>query len=355
MARNHFIALDTHCGFSELAAVTQQGKLVRRDRCATNIPDLREAIEQVRRPRFLTFEEGPLADWLARNLAPCVDQLLVCEPRRNRLISRDGDKDDPLDALRLAQLFRGGYLKEVHQTPTLERSLLKQQVCLYHDRVRERVRQGHQLVAQFRRHGVFASVATFEDALKRRELWRQLPASEYLRRNLDRLWKIYEMHAQQEDEIRSELITLARRQEVVRRFTELPGVAWIRALTFYVFVDTPCRFDRKSTLWRYCGIGLLRRHSGQGETQTRLDHRGNRRLKDVLLGAAQSAIQQDDNPFATKYRYWTQEEGMHRSVARRNVARCLAATLWGLWKSGKRYDPAAVRGVGRPAAAKTTR
>jgi len=340
MARNHFIALDTHCGFSELAAVTQQGKLVRRDRCATNIPELRDAIERIRRPRFLTFEEGPLADWLARSLSCCVDRLLVCEPRRNRLVAREADKDDPLDALRLAELFRGGYLKEVHQTLSLERSLLKQQVCFYHDRVRERVRQGHQLVALFRRHGVFASVTALADLEQRKDLWQQLPRDPHLHRNLHRQLSIYQMHVQQEDEIRSELITLARRQEVVRRFTELPGVAWIRGLTFYVFVDTPCRFDRKATLWRYCGIGLRRRRSGVGPTQTRLDHRGNRRLKDVLIGAAQSAINQGDNPFAQKYHHWTQEEGMHRSAARRNVARCLATTLWSLWKSGNRYDPA---------------
>lgn len=201
MSHDHFIALDTHCGFSELAAVTQQGKLVRRDRCATNIPELREAIEQVRRPRFLTFEEGPLADWLTRNLSCCVDRLLVCEPRRNRLIAREADKDDPLDALKLAQLFRGGYLKEVHQTRSLERSLLKQQVCLYHDRVRERVRQGHQLVAQFRRHGVFASVTALADWERRQDLWQQLPRDPYLHRNLQRLLSVYQMHCEQEDEM----------------------------------------------------------------------------------------------------------------------------------------------------------
>jgi hypothetical protein len=27
-----------------------------------------------------------------------VDELVVCEPRRNHWIARDGDKDDPIDA-----------------------------------------------------------------------------------------------------------------------------------------------------------------------------------------------------------------------------------------------------------------
>jgi hypothetical protein len=124
----HYMALDVHCGFSEMAVVTGAGKLVRRDRCDTRIPALRDAIAQVRRPRRLTFEEGPLADWLSRELRSSVDELVVCEPRRNHWIARDGDKDDPLDAHKLADLYRGGYLKAVYQSQSLGRSLLKQQV-----------------------------------------------------------------------------------------------------------------------------------------------------------------------------------------------------------------------------------
>jgi transposase len=296
----------------------------------------------------LTFEEGPLADWLARNLRPYVDRLLVCDPRRNALIAKDGDKDDPIDAERLAQLLRGGYLKEVHQAQTLDRTILKQHVGFYHDRVRERVRQGHQLVAQLRRHGVFASISDVMDAEERRQLWKRLPARKVLRQDLDFVWQAYQLLWDQEVQLRLELVRLARREEPVRRFEKLPGFGWIRSLTFYVYIDTPARFPSKSALWRYCGIGLERRHSGGGPMKVRLTHSGNRRLKDLLLGAAKSAAAQGDNPFADKYVYWTHEEGMLPTTARRNVARCLANTLWGLWKTGSQYDPAQVRGVGRP-------
>ena len=73
--------------------------------------------------------------------------------------------------------------------------------------------------------------------------------------------------------------------------------------------------------------------------QTRLSRQGNRRLKDVLLGAAQAAIAQGDNPYAYKYRHWTQEEGIPTPNARRNVARAISTTMWSLWKTGQTYDP----------------
>lgn len=347
MSAQHFIALDTHCEFCEMVAVSSTGKVVKRQRCDTNISALVEAIESVRRPRLLTFEEGPLAGWLARNLRPHVDRLIVCDPRRNAYISKEGDKDDPIDAERLAQLLRGGYLKEVHQGESVDRNVLKQHVSFYHDQVRDRVRQGHQLVALLRRHGVFASINDVVDADERKRLWNKLPRK-LLRTDLDLVYARYELFISQEEQLRTDLVRLARREEPVRRFQELPGIGWTRAITFYVYIDTPSRFPSKSALWRYCGIGLERRHSGKGPMRIQLTKAGNKRLKDVLIGAARSAAALRDNPFADKYVYWTQEEGMHPSTARRNVARSIATTLWSLWKTGSQYDPALVRGVGRP-------
>jgi len=351
MSAQYFIALDTHCEFCEMVAVSAAGRIVQRNRCATTITALVELIERVRRPRTLTFEEGPLADWLARNLRPHVERLIVCDPRRNALIAKDGDKDDAIDAEHLAQLLRGGYLKEVHQAGSLDRTILKQHVSFYHDRVRERVRQGHQLVALFRRHGVFVSISQFVNPEQRRELWKRLPQRKLLRQDLAFVFEVYELLCAQEERLRADFLHVARKEEPVRRLAELPGVSWIRALTFYVYLDTPQRFRSKSALWRYCGIGLERRHSGTGPLRTRLSQGGNRRLKDLLLGAALSAAVQGDNPFADKYVYWTQKKGVHPTTARRNVARDIANTMWSLWKSGSQYDPARVCGVGRPSVA----
>ena len=348
MPRQYFIAFDTHCEFCEMVAVSSTGRIVKRERCDTTIPALVAALDSVPRPRALTFEEGPLADWLARHLRAHVERLIVCEPRRNALIAKDSDKDDPIDAERLAQLLRGGYLKEVHQTQSLERTLLKQHVGFYHDRVRERVRQGHQLTALLRRHGVFASIQEVVDPDERKRLWSKLPQRKVLRGDLDCVLQVYELLCRQEAELRATLVRLARREEPVRRFQDVPGFGWIRAITVYAYLDTPARFTRKSALWRYFGIGLERRRSGGGPTQVRLTQAGHRQLKNALLGAAKSAIARADNPFADKYAFWTQEEGRHPSTARRNVARCVATLLWSLWKTGSKYDPAQVRGVGRP-------
>lgn len=59
MSTIHFIALDTHCSFCEMAVMTKNGKLLQRQKLATAIPPLVNAIEAFRKPRYLTLEEGP--------------------------------------------------------------------------------------------------------------------------------------------------------------------------------------------------------------------------------------------------------------------------------------------------------
>jgi len=154
MKRSHFIGIDVHCQFCELAVVNAAGQVVQRDRCDTAIPALLQVIDGVARPRAVVIEEGPLAGWLWRELHGAVERLVVSEPRRNRLIVEDGDKDDDIDAEKLAQLLRGGFVKEVHQVASLERAVFKQQVAVYHFRVRQRVRESLRLTSLFRQHGM---------------------------------------------------------------------------------------------------------------------------------------------------------------------------------------------------------
>jgi len=61
-------------------------------------------------------------------------------------------------------------------------------------------------------------------------------------------------------------------------------------------------------------------------------------LKYTILGAAMSAVTSGKNPFADQHERWTRQ-GISPRNARRNVARSLAATLWGMWKTGSVYRP----------------
>jgi len=139
MRTEYFIAMDTHCRTTDACIKTAAGKLVKRVHASTTIPHLRAIIESVPRPRRVTFEESSMAGWLYRNLAGVADEIVVCDPRRNAYIARDGDKDDAIDTEKLNNWYRSGNLRVVHQSDSSEHAANKQLIGMYHDRVAHRV------------------------------------------------------------------------------------------------------------------------------------------------------------------------------------------------------------------------
>ena len=341
MPVEHYIAMDTHSYSTEICVKTRANTCGRKWRVPTTIPALREVISSIRRPRYVAFEEGPLASWLYRNLKADADGLTVCDPRKNAWIAKGGDKDDPIDAGKLADLLAGGFLKAVHHSDEVSRDVFKQLVGCYHERVGHRVSQANKVIGALKRWGIVVRESDFKDQARRVGLLAKLPEGSELaptRLSLKLLWDGYDQAVRQEARLRRELEKLAGKQELIVRLMELPGVAWVRAATFFVYLDTPWRFRSKQALWKYLGIGLVHQTSGNGPEYLSVDLASNRTLKSMILGAAESAIIQGDNPFAEQHRRW-KEAGLSPRNARRNVARSLAAVMWGMWKNGGVYDP----------------
>jgi transposase len=341
MPVEHYIAMDTHCHSTDICVKTRANVPGRQWSVATTIPALREVIASIKKPRHLTFEEGPLASWLYRNLKGDAEKITVCDPRKNAWIAKGGDKDDPIDANKLADLLAGGFLKAVHHSDEAGRDVFKQLVGSYHERVAHRVAESNKVIGALRRWGIVVRESGFKEKGARAELLGKLPEGAELaptRLALKLLMEGYDHAVKQETRLRRELTRLAREQEVVVRLTELPGIAWVRAATFYVYLDTPWRFRSKQALWKYLGIGLVRQTSGDGPEYLSVNLAANRTLKSMILGAAESAIMQGDNPFADQHRRW-RDDGLSPRNARRNVARSLAAVMWGMWKNGGVYDP----------------
>jgi hypothetical protein len=64
-------------------------------------------------PLHVTFEETTQASWLYGVVRAHVPDVIVCDPRRNKLLS-EGSKGDKPDARRLAELLRVGMVRSVY-------------------------------------------------------------------------------------------------------------------------------------------------------------------------------------------------------------------------------------------------
>ncbi len=337
-----YIGADVDSKMTEVAV--DDGRQILRYRVPTTIPALKAVLGDIGGRKALTFEEGPMAHWLYRHLKDDVTELIVCDPRRNRLITDDGDKADPIDAEKLAELLRGRHLRAVYHSDDDGQVLLKEWVSLYHDRVRDAVRQVNKIRARCRMYGLRPPRGALRNE-KIRQRWLKELGRHPVVDQLRLLQEGLETNRRQVRLARRMLGRMARKYPVLMAWQEVPGIGLIRAVTLLAYLDTPWRFSGPKKLWKYCGVGLQRKASGSDPRgrpkpgKLKLAYRVNRRLKGAVVGAAWSAIGQGNNVFAD-YHGRLIRKGVHQGNAWHAVARKLLTVLWGMWKTGSRFNPA---------------
>lgn len=342
MRLNSYMAMDLHHSHTVIEAQTASGRVRLQRDVPTEAGFLREAVKAVRGPKGVVIEEGPMADWAMRLIRPHVSEVIICDPRRNRLITADGDKSDQIDPGKLIELYRVGALRPVHHPERVTMMDLRQWVWAYHDQVSLVTAAKNKVKAVLRMAGVGYGHENVY-APERRDEWLSKMGRRSARAHLRVRYGNLDDLTKRRDELHTRLDRLARRHSVTRLLMGIPGYGPIRSLTFLVIVDTPYRFSRVQKLWRYGGLGLERKQSGDPDRgRKRPGVRYNRRLKAVAKGAGARALsEQDGNPFEVVYRRLL-KKGVKEPLARLTVSRKMLSVPWGMWKSGKAYDPALV-------------
>lgn len=337
-----YIALDLHHSHTVIEAQTPSGGVQLQRDVPTEPSHLREVVKAVRGPKGVVLEEGPMADWAMRVIEPYVDEVIVCDPRRNRLIAQDGAKSDDIDAGKLAELYRLGSLRPVHHPRRVSMVDLRSWVWAYHDQVILTTAAKNKVKAVLRMAGISYGHADVYSLGHREEWLSRMPRKSAREHLLLRYGNLDDLEARRQM-IRQRLFRIARRHPVAKRFLAIPGYGPIRALTFLVIVDTPFRFPRVQKLWRYGGLGLDKKQSGDpAKGRLRPGSQYNRRLKAVAKGAAERALSlPGGNPFEVVYKRLL-ENGVKEPLARLTVARKMLSVPWGMWKSGEEYKPALV-------------
>ena len=108
-----YIGMDVHQETISIAVMNTEGRLVMESILATKASTILQFIQGLRGDLHVTLEEGTWGAWLYDLLKPHVSKLVVCDPRKNALL-KEGNKRDKIDARKLADLLRGGYLRAVY-------------------------------------------------------------------------------------------------------------------------------------------------------------------------------------------------------------------------------------------------
>jgi transposase len=108
-----YIGIDVHKEASVIAVLNGSGKLIMETILETKASSLLQFLHGLCGELHVTLEEGTWAAWLYDVLQPHVQEVVVCNPRRNALL-KEGSKSDKVDARKLADLLRTGMLRPVY-------------------------------------------------------------------------------------------------------------------------------------------------------------------------------------------------------------------------------------------------
>jgi transposase len=312
----------------------------------TGAERVRGFLKQLRGKVMVTFEEGTQANWLHDIVRPLVSEVVVCDPRHNKLL-QSGNKSDRIDAQKLAELLRNGSLRAVyhgdHGARTLK-ELVRTYDCLVSDMTRVMLR----LKAIYRGRAIACSGHDIYRSDRRRQ-WLEKLEEPGARQRADFLYEQLAALKPLRQKAKLVMVTEARRQAAYPWLLSVPQLGSVSVAQLIAVVGTPFRFRSKRQFWTYVGLAVVTRTSAEHEVvdgrlrrskrplATRgLNRNHNHLLKRVFKSAAKSACQ--SGPFKAAYDARV-ARGMDPSLARLTIARQLVATTLAIWKRGEQFNP----------------
>jgi len=255
-----YIGLDVHQATISVAILDSAGKLVMEAILETKAETILQFICGLRGSLHVTFEEGTCAAWLYELLQPRVTQVVVCDPRKNALL-KSGNKNDRIDARKLADLLRTGLLSPVyhgeHGIRTL-RELARSYLAITRDLTRVMTR----IKAIYRGWGIPCAGQQVY-APRHRPEWLAKLSEVGVHRRAEFYYQQFDALAAVRQEARHELLAESHKHSAVKLLRQIPSIGPIRAALLVALMQTPYRFRTKRQLWAYIGLALKTHTSGE--------------------------------------------------------------------------------------------
>ena len=181
----------------------------------SDVGDLKAYLKNLKGKAILTIEETSTSQWLYSELRDCVDELTVCDPYRNHLLS-EGPKTDKIDSCKLVKLLRTNLLKPVYHSHD-DFIYLRKIVSGYEDVVQDGVRCKNRRASLFRschlEHKLNKKLSRAEDQFV-----------------LDGLDKSIQLYMAEKKRYETEFRRLSRKHKEIRHLMSVPGLGLINSV-----------------------------------------------------------------------------------------------------------------------------
>jgi transposase len=319
--KQHYIGLDWAQKNMAIARMELGSPKVHTMDVPANVKELQLYLCKLKGKRTLTLEETTTSQWLYTELRDCVDELIVCDPYRNRLLS-EGAKTDRIDAVKLVRLLKAGMLKPVYHSGE-QFIYLRKLVSGYRDVVEASVRAKNQRSAILRAVGKDKQDEELDGVHDR-----------FVLGGIDESIELFD---RQRERYRGCFEKLCSKHRVIRNLKSIPGIGVVGAVKIAAMVVDAGRFATDGRYWSYCGLVKLQSISG-GVVYGKRGPRCCRSLKAVYMTAAMSVIRNDEGPLKGYYEHLINTKKRAASQARKALARKIASVSLAIMKKGEKFD-----------------
>ena len=244
--------------------------------------------------RHLTHEDSVVLEMTTNaylfydSLLPHVHSVIVVHPAHVALVTQVDVKTDKKAALALAELHAVGLLTGVwippHEVRDM-RSLIAQREKM----VRLSTIAKNRLHAVLHRKPLIIAENSFSP--EQRSWWESLPLSETEKLLVGSDLDTLEFAQRQVNYIEVNLKQKSLQDERIPYLIQLPGIAWLTAMTILAAIGDISRFETAKKLVGYAGLGTRVHDSGMTHSSGRITKSGRKDLRQAMVNAANHAVQ----------------------------------------------------------------
>lgn len=338
-----FAGLDVSIDETAICVVNEAGKIM----ITASVPTDPQAIATALAPyqhqlRRVGHEAGALAPWLQPGLKQFGLPAICLETRHVRAaMAAQRNKTDATDALGIAHIMRTGWFRAAHikseacyrvRLLLIQRRNLKRKFLDIENTIRHSLKAFGVRLSKVGRGHFDAAV---RDAVAGDELSSSL--MDCMLRARAALWAEYV-------KLHKLVIQIVARDELCRRYLEIPGVGPVTALSFATAIDDPHRFRRSRDVAAYFGLTSRRWQSGTSiDVQGRISKAGDPEVRRALYEAANCLLHRYKRP--DRIKEWgaklAASKGHNKACVA--IARKLAVVMHAMWTDGTCYQGAPER------------
>jgi len=326
---NRFVGLDVHKRYLVAAAVDPDRNEVMNPR-RVSLARLDDWVRKTLTPQdAVVLEMTTNSFQLYDDLQPHVHSVTVVHPPHVALITRAQVMTDKIAARTLAKLHAVGLLPPVWVPPPEvrdHRALVAQRSKM----LRLSTQAKNRLHAVLHRHHLLPPEGDLFTSA-RREWWLGLEISELERARVQCDLDVLAFARTQIAHLEKAMTTLAAQDERVLLLVQIPGIAWLTALTLLAAIGDISRFPTAKHLVGYAGLGVRVHDSGQTRRSGRITKAGRRDIRAAMVESAHIASRTHAHWRAELARL---EPRLGKNKAIVAIARKLLVTVWHVLTKG---------------------